>query len=175
MFVCTGNICRSPMAERFAIAYSAQLKLANFSASSAGIRAVVGHAIHPSAALVLESLGGDASSFAARQFIPTMAADADLILTMTTAHRDAVLELAPRALHRTFVLAEAARLASEGGAATVADLSHLRAQFPSDSIAQISDPIGQSIEVFETVGAQIADLLQPLIGLCSRSAMPKES
>jgi protein-tyrosine phosphatase len=71
---------------------------------------VVGYPVQPNAALVLEKLGGDASGFAARQLTSRIASDADLVLTMTRAHRDAVLELAPHRLHRTFTLREAARL-----------------------------------------------------------------
>ena len=82
------------------------------------------------AALVLEKLGGDASDFAARQLTSRIASDADLILTMTRAHRDTVLELAPRQLHRTFTLSEAALLASECDAQSVADLAAFRPQSP---------------------------------------------
>src|SRR3954468_20311151 len=67
LFVCTGNICRSPTAERLALAYSAGSNFENFTASSAGTRAVTGHPIEPVAACVLEKLGGDASDFAARR------------------------------------------------------------------------------------------------------------
>jgi ATP-dependent Clp protease ATP-binding subunit ClpA len=38
---------------------------------------VIGHPIHPSAAIILEELGGDASNFAARQLKPKIAAAAD--------------------------------------------------------------------------------------------------
>ena len=60
------------------------------------------------AAPVLKRLGGDPSGFAARQLTPKIAADADLILTMTRVHREVVLEAVPRQLHKTFTLSEAA-------------------------------------------------------------------
>jgi protein-tyrosine phosphatase len=59
LFVCTGNICRSPSAERLATAAGA-------SASSAGTRAVIGHPMHPESARVLRDLGGDPDGFVAR-------------------------------------------------------------------------------------------------------------
>jgi protein-tyrosine phosphatase len=131
---------------------------------------MVGQPIHQDAALVLEKLGGDTSGFAARQLTPRIASDADLVLAMTRAHRDIVLQLAPRQLARTFTLNEAARLASEGHPQTVADLARLRPQFAGRELPDIADPIGQPKGAFETVGSQIAELLAPIIGLCKRSS-----
>jgi len=169
LFVCTGNICRSPIAERLAIAYAVRLHIQDFSASSAGTRAVIGHPIHPNAARVLEQRGGDACNYAARQLKPKMTADADVILTMTSAHRNAVLELAPHQLARTFTLIEAARLISECGAQNLANLAKLRPHLAPRGDLDIPDPIGQTPAVFEAVGGQIADLLPPILGLCQRS------
>lgn len=129
---------------------------------------MIAHPIHPDAALVLEKLGGETTDFAARQLTPKIASDADLVLTMTSAHRDTVLELAPRQLHRTFTLSEAARLASECNARNVEDLATLRSQLAADGSSDIPDPIGQSQEVFATVGSQIAALLPPILELCRR-------
>jgi protein-tyrosine phosphatase len=127
---------------------------------------VISHPIQHDAAHVLQTLGGEASNFAARQLTSRISSDADLILTMTRAHRDAVLELAPRQLHRTFMLSEAARLASECGARNVADLATLRPQLAAHELPDISDPIGQSEEFFAMVGSQIADLLPPILEVC---------
>ena len=169
LFVCTGNICRSPTAERLAAAYAAEEGMLDFTASSAGTRAVIGHPIHPDAAIALRELGGDASDFAARQLKSKIASDAELIITMTGAHRDTVLEAAPRQLKRTFTLTEAARLASMDGADTLADLAALRPHLTANDMADVRDPIGQSPEVFAAVGAQIADLLPPIMELCRRT------
>jgi protein-tyrosine phosphatase len=127
---------------------------------------VVGYPVQPNAALVLEKLGGDASGFAARQLTARIASDADLVLTMTRAHRDAVLELAPHRLHRTFTLREAARLVSECHARNVGDLAALRPQLVVDETSDIPDPIGQSAEYYSTIGSQIADLVPPILELC---------
>jgi protein-tyrosine phosphatase len=129
---------------------------------------MVGHPIQPYAARVLEELGGDASNFAARQLTPAIAADADLVLTMTRAHRDDVLKLAPHQLHRTFTLREAARLASECNARNVAELAGFRPQFSANAPLDIPDPIGQDDVFFATVGADIADLLPPVLEVCRR-------
>lgn len=134
--------------------------------SSAGTRAVIAHPLHPDAAAILEKLGGDPSNFAARQLTPRIASDADLILTMTMAHRDAVLELAPHHLRRTFTLSEAARLVEQCGARTVADLSASRSQLSADETFDIADPIGQDPECFAMIGSGIAELLPSVLELC---------
>jgi protein-tyrosine phosphatase len=169
LFVCTGNICRSPTGERLAAAYAAQHGIPDFTASSAGTRAVIGHAIHRDAAVVLEKLGGDASGFAARQLKPKIASAADLIITMTRAHRDIVLEAAPRQLQATFTLTEAALLASMNGVDTLADLAGRRPHLGQKDTSDVPDPIGQSPDVFASVGSQIAELLPPILELCRRS------
>ena len=127
---------------------------------------MVAHPIHRDAQPVLEKLGGDASNFAARRLTPKVAATADLVLTMTRAHRDSVLEVAPNKLHRTFTLVEAARLVSECGAQSIDALANLRSRLSEHNSLDIPDPIGQSPEVFAAVGAQIAELLPPVLELC---------
>jgi protein-tyrosine phosphatase len=131
---------------------------------------VIAHPIHHEAALVLEKLGGDASNFSARQVTSGIAGDADLVLTMTRPHRDTVLELAPRQLHRTFTLGEASRLASSCNPRNIEDLAALRPQLSAHELPDIPDPNGQDIEFFSRVGLQIAELLPPILDLCRRSA-----
>lgn len=131
---------------------------------------MIGHPIHPDAAIVLQELGGDASKFAARQLTAKIASGADLVITMTRTHRDAVLELAPHKLHKTFTLIEAARLSSEFDAKTITDLATLRPQLVAREVADIPDPIGRDPKVFSRVGSQIAELLPPLLELCLRPA-----
>ncbi|WP_313901272.1 protein-tyrosine-phosphatase [Mycobacterium sp. SMC-4] len=148
-----------------------QLAIPDFVASSAGTRAVISQPIHPDAAIVLESLGGNASNFSARQLTPRIASAADLIVTMTRTHRDAVLELAPRQLHRTFMLNEAAQLIADYDPRDVADLAALRPQLDTSEVMDVPDPIGRDPDYFAAVGTQIADAIRPMIELCRRMAM----
>ncbi|MBA3525256.1 MAG: protein tyrosine phosphatase, partial [Geodermatophilaceae bacterium] len=112
LFVCTGNICRSPTAERLVQAYSLRHldDPSQLTASSAGTRAVYGSGVEPNAALVLQSLGGDPTGFVARQVQPEDVTDAHLVLAMTGKHRATVLGASPRALQRSFTLLEARSL-----------------------------------------------------------------
>ena len=166
LFVCTGNICRSPTAERLAQALCEERGISGCSFSSGGTRAVVGHPIHAEAAKVVSELGGDPSSFSAQRFTPRLAARADLILTMTLDHRRQVLETVPSRLRQTFTLQECALLVFEHGARTIGDLSAKRSCVPARSLIDIPDPIGCSREVFARVGEEIARLVPAVLQVC---------
>lgn len=166
LFICTGNICRSPIAERLLAAHSAKYKQSSLTVSSAGTRALIGHPVHREAAAVLQALGGDASDFCARQLTERLARDADLILTMTRAHRDSVLELAPTLLRRTFTFTEAARLVSEYGADRVSELATNRTYVDPLKCPDIADPVGQNAEFFKSIGAEIDNLVSQILRVC---------
>ncbi|WP_448614614.1 arsenate reductase/protein-tyrosine-phosphatase family protein [Modestobacter sp. URMC 112] len=180
LFVCTGNICRSALAERLSRAYLDDALGADASTvvlRSAGTQAVVGSGVHRKTALVLAGLGGDPTGFSARQLLDDMAIDADLTLTLTRAHRRAVLSAAPRALSRTFTLREAADLvglvdrdgplpgktSADRCRALVKQLSGVRARRTSGSADDVPDPIGQPLDVHQHVGELIAKSLIPIL------------
>ncbi|MDD9208009.1 low molecular weight phosphatase family protein [Georgenia sp. 10Sc9-8] len=107
--VCTGNICRSPAAERML-----QRELGGdgtVRVASAGIGALVGEPVHPPMAELVTAGGADVDGFAARRLTEAMITDATLVLGMAREHRAAVVELRPGAVRRTFTLREFARLA----------------------------------------------------------------
>lgn len=115
LMVCTGNVCRSAMAERLLRAeLGRQLGpgAADVIVTSAGTAALVGRAMEPMSADELRARGGDPNGFAARQLERSMVADADLVLTMTREHRRAVVQLHPAATRRTFTLRELCSIAS---------------------------------------------------------------
>jgi protein-tyrosine-phosphatase len=181
LFVCTGNICRSAMAERLARAVldeSLGGDAGVITVHSAGTQAVVGSAVHPDSALVLAGFGGDPAGFVARQLVDDMVIDADLTLTLTRTHRRAVLKAAPRALSRTFTLREAASLVDLVGAdadlsaGTYADrcrvlvkaMAAARSKRTSDAADDIADPIGHPVQVHQEVGEAIVQALLPVFG-----------
>lgn len=196
LFVCTGNICRSPIAERLTRAYF-EIDQPAFqdalTVGSAGVAAVVGHPIERSAGLVLSGLGGSPADFAARQLQAADIVVADLVLTMTRQHRGSVLALAPRMMSRTFTLREAAALLAtvdldglseepdftRRGRQLVAALAIKRAarvvghHGPGDDIR---DPIGRDLTTFQRVGDAVAEALLPLlIALTARGAQLQRS
>lgn len=186
LFVCTGNICRSALAERLGRAYLDDLlgeRGSEIRLSSAGVGAVVGSAMHPDSALVLSGLGAEAGDFRAQQFLGSMAAEADLTLTMTRNHRRDVLHGAPRALARTFTLREAASLLQavgdevkhagadprERAAALVTAMAAARSRRQSGDDDDIRDPIGHPLAVHAEVGEAIASALLPVLERLART------
>ncbi|MGY1834615.1 hypothetical protein ACI79P_05850 [Blastococcus sp. SYSU DS0510] len=186
LFVCTGNICRSPMGERLTRAFLDDALGASAAAvgtASAGTNAVVGKGMEPKSALALSGLGGDPSGFVARQLTADMVDEADLTLTMTRRHRRDALKLAPRAMFRTFTLREAAGLLEqvdlrrlprassldERAHALVAALAAQRAtrRHTERDADDVFDPIGRKADVHQRVGELIFDSLMPLLeALC---------
>ncbi len=180
LFVCTGNICRSPVAERLTLARASSAlaespELSNVEVLSAGVQAAPGADMDPRSAKALEALGGDPVGFRAQRLTPDLAASADLVLTMTREHRQAVLGLNPRGLRRTFTLAEAAdllRLTDLAGLGlTPIDgrarelglrLDAARARRQSGRSDDILDPIGQRTAVHADVAGRIDDAVRPL-------------
>jgi len=108
--VCTGNICRSPVAERLLQAGLDQVLPGGFEVASAGTRAMVGDPIQPLSADIVRTFGGNPEGFAARQLTPKILRGVDLVLTMTSGHRGEVLQLDASLLKRTFTIREFARM-----------------------------------------------------------------
>ncbi|MDR6505078.1 low molecular weight phosphatase family protein [Arthrobacter oryzae] len=108
--VCTGNICRSPVAERLLQAGLDQVLPGAFEVRSAGTRAMVGDPIQPLSADIVRMYGGTDKAFAARQLTAKILRDTDIVLTMTSKHRGEVLQLDASLLKRTFTIREFARM-----------------------------------------------------------------
>lgn len=115
--VCTGNICRSPMAEAWLRA-----GLANVEVSSAGTSALVGAPMEPIGAEIVRQLGADASAHRARQLSTALLDDSGLVLTLARSHSAQVLGLSPGLARRVFTLREFARLLEDIGPEALAQL-----------------------------------------------------
>ena len=114
LVVCTGNICRSPAAERL---LASRLSTADVHVGSAGTRALVGRPMDSETAALVRAAGAPVEDFAARALHRDLVGRADLVLVMTRAHRSAVVAAAPAAVRRTFLLTELALLAERVAAA----------------------------------------------------------
>ena len=95
LLVCTGNTCRSPMAEGILRALVEQRGLSDVVVSSAGTGAWDGAPASEGAYLVGIERGVDLSAHRARLLTSELAESVDLILTMSRSHRQRVLALAP--------------------------------------------------------------------------------
>jgi protein-tyrosine phosphatase len=173
LFVCTGNICRSPTAELYAAHH---LPREQFRVHSAGTSGLDGWPIEPSAARRLAAQGIAYDAFRARRMTQAMVEGADLVLTATRDHRGAVVTLVPRALPKTYTMREFARLLdgvdeaalpaepAERARALVAFAAGRRGQVwvPRED-DDVADPYGAGDDAYERAEQEIvAALRRPL-------------
>ncbi|HEY9391124.1 MAG TPA: DUF4012 domain-containing protein [Mycobacteriales bacterium] len=181
LVVCTGNVCRSPLAERMIRARLASALgdgAGRFSVTSAGTQPLLGCPMDPRAAATAGAFGADTHGFTSRNLTATDIAEADLVLTATREHRARVVRLHPRAHRYAFTIREFSRLVRSLPSGTVdgedpvlrarllvagagARRGTVRPRRPEDD--DVADPVGGAAHVHRSVGATIADALtEPL-------------
>lgn len=185
LFVCTGNVCRSPAAERLLRreldrASGGISGLSGVDVASAGTGALIGEPISPPMAALIARAGADPEDFAARQLTRAILRPADLVITMTSEHRRDAVTLLPAAVQRTFVLAQLAQMLGEvevgevapAGGASSSSGERIRAAVAAakryrtpgvDPVEDVIDPYGRSSSVYAASFAQIQAALEPLV------------
>lgn len=111
LVVCTGNVCRSPIAEgllRDALAERFGEQAPHV--SSAGTTGWEGEGAMKESVAAAAERGTDISGHVARMVTGTMVEHAALVVTMATEHRDALSRFSPATAHKTFTLKELVRL-----------------------------------------------------------------
>lgn len=180
LVLCTANVCRSPVAE---VLLRAELGPdADVEVSSAGLRVRAGDAACPTMA---EVVGVPLVGSTARQVGPELLQRADLVLTMTRAHRAAAVGLAPATVRRAFTLREFADLAllaagepdlpgarSPGRrlAGLTAAAPRFRAHRASGGHDDIADPHGQDRATYQRAGAEVRRAVAVIGGLARIAA-----
>lgn len=111
LLVCTGNVCRSPIAEGF-LRDALRRRFGDRApeVTSAGTAGWEGSSAMPEAVHAARERGTDVSGHRARRLLAGHVEDADLVIAMAGDHRDRIVAAAPDAAGRTFTLKELVRL-----------------------------------------------------------------
>lgn len=141
LFVCTGNTCRSPMAE----AMLKSMDIPGVEVKSAGIYAENGGNASVNAMKVLDEFNIP-HQHQSTQLNEELVIWSDYILTMTEGHKQAVAGRYPRAIEKTFTLKEFAKM---------------------DSYGDIADPYGGSVETYRTTFLQMKEAIEKIVQFLS--------
>lgn len=140
LFVCTGNTCRSPMAEGI-LRSLADEKGLEINVKSAGIAAFDGESAAENAIKAMEEIGIDIKNHKSRILHRELVRNSNLILTMSRSHKDMILRAYPESEKKVFTLKEYA-YKEEG---------------------DIIDPFGGSLKTYQDTRDEIANCIEKII------------
>jgi len=166
LFVCTGNICRSPTAEALARRELERHPGVPIQVSSAGSHALEGNPAASRSMLAASTRGASLERHFARELTRRRVRSAGLILCMAAEHRPFVLSYDRSAASRTFLLATFARVASqwEWLAGSPAELVALAAEHARELDGDdIDDPLGHPAEAYAACAERLDGLVTPVI------------
>ena len=154
LFVCTGNICRSPMAEGF---FRELMKeRGDFEALSAGLAAVDGQPPSAHAVTAMKELGLDISAQRSALVTPETMEGVHYIFGLASGHVDNLIRLFPQARERIFLLREFVEKLPAGD-------------------KDIADPIGGDLEIYKACRNQIKQGVESIIPFIEQQSMTESS
>lgn len=144
LFVCTGNTCRSSMAEAMFKDLIKEIDgYEDIKVLSAGTWAIQGQKASGNAIIALKEKNIDLNGHMSKAITKEMVEEADLILTMTRNHKSQILNALPETKDKVHTLKEFAH-GNTGG-------------------LDISDPYGQDIEIYKACANEIEEALKKII------------
>lgn len=191
LYVCTANICRSPMAERLTRAelFRRFGAAAGIAVSSAGVAARDGAPMDETAARTLTVLGADPAGFVARPLAAEQVTDAALVLVAEREHRAVVARLVPRAVRRCFTVREFDRYLTTVDPAELPDDSNVAARLAAlveqvnlhrgrlPPVGQdeddLADPYLQGPEAMQACAEQLVGCITRWVALLAGAAQPQ--
>jgi len=171
LVICTGNVCRSPLAEGF-LRSALELRFGDAApgVASAGTTGWEGSGAMAESVAAARELDVDISSHHARLLLREHVAGADLVIGMAREHVDAVRRALPDAAEKTFTLKELVRLLEalppaptgtgpETLTARVAEAASLRRSGfkgnPQDD--DVVDPLGMALESYRAIAWELRE------------------
>lgn len=140
LIVCTGNTCRSPMAEGIFKDLAKKHKI-DLQIKSAGTFAVDGSQISKNAIKALENIGIDIKGYKSSFLDENLVNQADVILTMTDSHRREIIRRYPQVEKKVYLLNE----------------------YAFGNLEDISDPFGGDLHIYELVRDQIYRAIEKIV------------
>lgn len=170
LFVCTANICRSPLASAL-FAKSAHVSGASDARSASAGFLEGGRPVHDSVVRLLDERGVDVSRKKSQQLSIDVVEKADLILTMTSEHARGVVSRFPSVISDVYTQRHFGRIVTPRRTdASIREwldelnTSNRRAYLGDDDELDIPDPIGQNHKVFTDLTVELEQSIDWIMG-----------
>jgi protein-tyrosine phosphatase len=176
LVVCSGNICRSPVAEGL-LRRGVQRRFGAEAptVSSAGTIGLEGSPATSESVQAAAERGVDISGHVARRLTDAMVEQADLVVCMAAEHRIAIEQLVPAAIDRTFTLKELTRLLEDDAPASLQSRDALATRAAEAAAGRrtggsanpydedIVDPLGMPLETYRAIAWELDEWIERML------------
>ena len=154
LFVCTGNLCRSPLAEGYLKKRLQEKGISGIKVKSAGTIGIEGKAASEGSIKIAEDNAFDISDHRATELTHSLVYEADLIIGMEEIHRQCVIEMDPDAEDKTHLLMDFSKLASPD--------------------STVYDPYGRDYDAYRLAFEQIREGIEGLLEMIQEEKLGRK-